>query len=121
MTITHSWSINEVFAHPLNKECIYKIKCTLLSTDGFNTQESKHTFYVAPNILPEAIQGNKEFNSEPEIIWVDSEPNFISISELTEAEIWAWIDQTENRKQLEKESEQKFITEGIPVSLSFLS
>lgn len=104
MAYTHTWSISGVFGHPLNGNCVYKVVASLLSTNGAISTTSEHTFFLAPNVLPEA---SPEQEVSDEIVWVDSLPEFVGISDLTETLLWEWIDRNEDRSALEAANEQQ--------------
>ena len=117
MTFTHTWSISGIFGHPLNGNCVYKVVANLSSTNGANSTTSEHTFFLAPNVLPEA---SPEGEVSDEIIWVDSLPGFVATSDLTEALIWEWLDRNEDRPALEAENEQQ-IPADVEINLPFVT
>lgn len=116
MTYSHTWSIARVFGHPLNGNCVYKVLATLVSSNGAATKTSEHTFYLAPNVLPD--EPSDEISDE--ISWVDSLPGFIGISDLTEELLWEWIDRNEDRPALEVANEQQ-IPADVEISLPFVA
>jgi hypothetical protein len=106
MAYKHTWSITNVFGHPLNNACIYKVITKLISTAADNTVESEHDFYLAPNVLPDSdVEITPTSNSE--ITWVDSLPEYTPIAELTEDTLWQWIDANEERRRFELINESK--------------
>lgn len=122
MSYTHNWSISKVLGHPLNGDCVYKIVANLVSTSADNSVESQHEFYLAPNILPELdpATGPSDPDISSEIVWVDSQPGFISTSELTESMIWSWIDSNEDRASLESLNEQQMPAD-VEIDLPFVN
>ena len=112
MTYSHTWTIADVFGHPLNGNCVYKVVATLVSSNDTTTKTSEHTFYLAPNVLPD--------EPSDEILWIDSLPSFISISDLTEELMWEWIDRNEDRPALEVANEQQ-IPADVKITLPFVA
>lgn len=106
MAYTHTWSIANVFGHPLNNACIYSVIARLVSTSADNTVESEHKFYLAPNVLPDSDSEIAPTDNS-RITWVDSLPEYIPIAELTEDTIWQWIDANENRRRFELSNEDQ--------------
>ena len=109
MSTQHTWTIKNVFGHPLNPNCLYKITTGLVSTKENQNFETEHIFYLPPNINNDGDDG--------EIInWVDNEEGFVATENLTEEMLWEWIDREEDRTSLE----QKNITltvEGVSLTL----
>ena len=112
MTYSHTWAIAGVFGHPLNGNCVYKVVATLVSSNGTTAKTSEHTFYLAPNVLPD--------EPSDEILWIDSLPDFISTSDLTEELLWEWIDRNEDRPALEVANEQQ-IPADVEITLPFVA
>ncbi len=123
MAYKHTWSISNVFGHPLNNACIYKINTKLTSTEADATVESEHEFYLAPNVLPASVEETTSpAGSTSEITWVDSLPEYTPIAELTEDIIWQWIDANEDRESLELNNERQNIeVAAARIDLPFVS
>lgn len=122
MDFQHSWSFKKVFGHPMNPNCVYKIVANLNSTNNTTSLTSEHTFYLAPNILPE-ISSEEEVSKEEvsnEIIWMDSLPSFVNISNLTEDLLWEWIDANEDRHALELANERQ-LPADVQINLPFVT
>ena len=117
MSYTHTWSISGVYGHPLNANCIYKVSANLTSVSGETSVTTEHTFYLPPNVLPETPEGQEPSS---EIVWVDSLPDFVGTSSLTEELLWQWLDANENRSALEAENEQQMPAD-VAINLPFVS
>lgn len=117
MAFTHTWSISGVFGHPLNGNCVYKVAASLLSTNGTTSTSSEHTFFLAPNVLPEA---SPDQEVPDEIVWVDTLPGFVGISDLTETLLWEWIDRNEDRSAFEAVNEEQMPAD-VEINLPFVT
>ena len=124
MSIKHVWSITQVFGHPLNPDCIFKISTTLTSSNGDQSIDTEHDFYLAPNVGSEDSE-DPDYDSNV-IIWVDTLDDFIPVKYLTERAIWRWIDKNEDRAGFETENAEALKPlvedpEPVPLTLSFMS
>ncbi len=117
MTYSHTWAISNVLGHPLNGNCIYKVVASLVSSNGTASTTSEHTFYLAPNVIPEE---SSETDTSDEIVWVDSLSNFVSTSDLTEDVLWEWLDRNEDRPALEAMNEQQMPAD-VEIDLPFIT
>lgn len=111
MTYSHTWFITGVFGHPLNNACVCKVVAALVSSNGTTTKTSEHTFYLAPNVLPD--------DPSDGTVWVSSLPDFVEVDDLTEDLLWGWIDRNENRPALEAANERQ-IPAVVELDLPFV-
>lgn len=117
MSLTHTWTIENISAHKFNTNCINNIRFKLTSSDGTFIKEKEFDCGISP------CRSSVDLSKDPSTFdWYDKYENFTFTEDITENILWEWIDERTDRDSLQNKMEAEFIpleSNKIYLSLPF--